>query len=44
MRVETPASKEATVGGAAGDDDDESSAMNNDAEISYTEQKITARV
>ena len=44
VRVETPASKEATAGGAAGDDDDESSAMNNDAEISYTEQKITARV
>ena len=41
VRVETPASKEPTVGGAAGDDDDESSA---NAEISYTEQKITARV
>ena len=41
MRVETPASKEPTGGGAAGDDDDESSA---NAEISYTEQKITARV
>ena len=44
VRVETPASKEPSAGGAAGDDDDGSSAMNNDAEISYTEQKITARV
>ena len=44
MRVETPASKEVTAGGAAGDDDDESSAMNNDAEISYTEHKTSARV
>ena len=44
VKVETPAPKEPTAGGAAGDDDDESSAMNNDAEISYTEQKITARV
>ena len=44
VRVETPASKEPSAGGAAGDYDDESSAMNNDAEISYTEQKITARV
>jgi hypothetical protein len=44
VRVETPASKEVAAGGAAGDDDDGSSAMNNDADISYTEYKTSARV
>ena len=44
VRVETPASKEVAAGGAAGDDDDGSSAMNNDADISYTEHKTSARV